>query len=37
VRRLDLPARDIEIWLGILRQALWKTGDTGRVGDGRGY
>ena len=25
VRRLNLPARDIEIWLGIVRQALWKT------------
>ncbi len=25
VRRLNLPARDIETWLGILRQALWKT------------
>ena len=28
VRRLNLPARDIEIWLGILRQALWKQGGT---------
>ncbi len=24
VRRLNLPARDIEIWLGIFRQILWK-------------
>jgi TrmH family RNA methyltransferase len=24
VRRLDLPARDVEIWLGIFRQILWK-------------
>ena len=24
VRRLDLPKRDIEVWLGILRQILWK-------------
>ena len=24
VRRLKLPARDTEVWLGILRQALWK-------------
>jgi TrmH family RNA methyltransferase len=24
VRRLNLPARDIEVWLGILRQILWK-------------
>jgi len=23
-RRLNLPARDIELWQGILRQALWK-------------
>ena len=26
VRRLHLPERDIEIWLGIFRQILWKTG-----------
>jgi TrmH family RNA methyltransferase len=26
VRRLNLPARDIETWLGMIRQALWKTG-----------
>jgi tRNA/rRNA methyltransferase len=25
VRRLNLPERDLETWLGILRQALWKT------------
>jgi tRNA/rRNA methyltransferase len=24
VRRLNLPARDIEVWFGILRQMLWK-------------
>jgi tRNA C32,U32 (ribose-2'-O)-methylase TrmJ len=24
VRRLNLPARDAVIWLGILRQILWK-------------
>ena len=24
VRRLNLPARDLEVWLGILRQILWK-------------
>lgn len=28
VRRLNLPARDIELWLGILRQALWKQSGT---------
>jgi tRNA/rRNA methyltransferase len=28
VRRLNLPARDIETWLGILRQALWRTART---------
>jgi TrmH family RNA methyltransferase len=26
VRRLNLPERDIEIWLGIFRQILWKLG-----------
>src|ERR1700730_10744092 len=25
VRRLDLPAHDIEAWLGMLRQIIWKT------------
>jgi hypothetical protein len=25
VRRLKLPARDSELWLGMLRQILWKT------------
>jgi predicted metal-dependent hydrolase len=24
VRRLNLPARDAVIWLGIMRQILWK-------------
>jgi tRNA C32,U32 (ribose-2'-O)-methylase TrmJ len=24
VRRLNLPARDAVIWLGIMQQALWK-------------
>jgi len=24
VRRLKLPARDSELWLGMLRQILWK-------------
>ena len=24
IRRLDLPARDAEVWLGIFRQILWK-------------
>lgn len=24
VRRLDIPARDVPIWLGMLRQILWK-------------
>ena len=26
VRRLNLPERDVEIWLGIFRQILWKVG-----------
>src|SRR5260370_10300038 len=26
VRRLNLPARDTEFWLGILRQIIWKVG-----------
>jgi tRNA/rRNA methyltransferase len=26
VRRLNLPARDIEIWLGVFRQMRWKLG-----------
>jgi len=30
VRRLNLPARDIEIWLGIFRQILWKLSGGGR-------
>lgn len=28
VRRLHLPARDAEVWMGILRQILWKTRDS---------
>jgi TrmH family RNA methyltransferase len=28
VRRLDISARDVSIWLGILRQILWKLGKT---------
>jgi tRNA/rRNA methyltransferase len=24
VRRLNLPARDAEVWLGVLRQILWR-------------
>jgi TrmH family RNA methyltransferase len=26
VRRLDLPARDAEVWLGMMKQILWKLG-----------
>jgi TrmH family RNA methyltransferase len=26
VRRLNLPARDSEVWLGMLRQIVWKLG-----------
>jgi tRNA/rRNA methyltransferase len=26
VRRLDLPAHDAEVWLGMLRQIQWKLG-----------
>ncbi len=26
VRRLNIPARDVEVWLGILRQIRWKIG-----------
>lgn len=29
VRRLDLSARDAEVWLGILRQILWRMGKQG--------
>ncbi len=29
VRRLDLPARDTEVWLGILRQIEWKIRNAG--------
>jgi TrmH family RNA methyltransferase len=32
VRRLELPASDAEVWLGILRQAVWKM----RAGEGKG-
>jgi TrmH family RNA methyltransferase len=28
VRRLDISARDVSIWLGMLRQILWKLGNT---------
>jgi tRNA/rRNA methyltransferase len=28
IRRLDIRARDVSIWLGILRQILWKLGNT---------
>ena len=24
IRRLNIPARDIEVWLGVLRQIIWK-------------
>jgi len=30
VRRLDLPAHDAEVWLGMLRQILWKVSRDGR-------
>lgn len=30
VRRLDLPARDAEVWMGMLRQVLWKLSCTPR-------
>jgi tRNA/rRNA methyltransferase len=26
VRRMNLPARDAEVWLGLLRQIVWKLG-----------
>ncbi|HEY1205181.1 MAG: TrmH family RNA methyltransferase [Bryobacteraceae bacterium] len=35
VRRLDLPARDAEVWLGMLKQILWKLGYPGE-GDDQG-
>ncbi len=36
VRRLNLPARDAVVWLGILRQILWKLGSGGpSAGQGR--
>ncbi len=31
VRRLDLPARDSEIWMGMLRQILWKLDNSGGI------
>ena len=31
VRRLNLPARDVEFWLGILRQITWKVDSGGRA------
>ena len=31
VRRLDLPARDSEIWMGMLRQILWKLDNSGSI------
>jgi tRNA/rRNA methyltransferase len=24
VRRLKMPARDVQVWLGVLRQIMWK-------------
>ncbi len=30
VNRLQLPARDVETWLGILRQLMWKMRSTGK-------
>ncbi len=33
VRRLDLPARDAEVWLGMLKQILWKLGYAGECDD----
>ncbi len=30
VRRLDLPAHDAEVWLGMLRQIQWKVSRDGR-------
>jgi tRNA/rRNA methyltransferase len=35
VRRLNLPARDAEVWLGMLKQILWKLGYPGE-GDDQG-
>jgi len=28
IRRLDINARDVSVWLGILRQILWKLENT---------
>jgi tRNA/rRNA methyltransferase len=36
VRRLDLSARDVPVVLGMLRQILWKVGETEKAGRGRG-
>src|SRR6202047_2384358 len=33
VRRLHLPARDVRVWLGILRQILWKVGSAEKHGE----
>jgi tRNA/rRNA methyltransferase len=33
VRRLHLPARDVKVWLGILRQILWKVGSAEKHGE----
>jgi tRNA/rRNA methyltransferase len=32
VRRLNLPARDVEFWLGMLRQIIWKVESGGTTG-----
>ena len=32
VRRLNLPARDVEFWLGMLRQIIWKVATGERTG-----
>jgi hypothetical protein len=29
VRRMDLSSKDAELWLGMLRQMLWKIRDEG--------
>jgi len=36
VRRLNLPARDAVIWVGIMRQLLWKMRSGQAVADGQG-
>ncbi len=30
IRRMSLPARDAEVWLGLLRQIVWKLGSSAR-------